>query len=76
MIELTPQQIKDVREANDKIMQVVNESSLDVNMIIAVLTKCLIEYAVHVEDRDDFHMRMAMTYDFVKAQQPQSKEIH
>lgn len=76
MSDLTTEQIKHIRRVHDDVMRVVSESELDANLIIAVLTKCLVEYAIHVEDRDDFHVRMAMTYDFEKSQQPNSKEVH
>lgn len=69
-------EIQKMHEAYSKVMELVNDCGLDANSIIAVLTKCLVTYAVHVENREEFYMRMAMTYDFEKSQQPDSKEIH
>lgn len=72
----TPEEMRLIGKTHGEVMDIVNNCGLDAFAVIAVLTKCLVQYAVLVEDRDEFYMRMAMTYDFEKSQQPESKEIH
>jgi len=70
------EQLEKILDTHNKVMDVVSESGLDGFDIVAVLSKCLINYAVHIEDRDEFNIRMAMTYDFVKSQTPPLEEMH
>lgn len=72
----TPEEINLIRNTHEEVIEILNASGLDAYGMIAVLTKALVDYAVLVEDRDEFYIRMAMTYDFVKSQQPPSSEIH
>lgn len=69
-------QLELILDTHNKVMEVVSTSGLDGYDIVAVLSKCLINYAIHIEDRDEFNIRMSMTYDFAKSQIPTSKEIH
>ncbi len=75
-IEVDLDEIRKILSTHDEVMEVMGRSGLDTFGMIAVLTKALVDYAVLVEDRDEFNMRMAMTYDFVKSTQSDSKELH
>lgn len=76
LLEDLANEIVMLRKGYDHVIAALNETELDALGRVAVLTKCLVELAVLVEERDQFHMRMAMTYDYVKSQQPESTEIH
>lgn len=70
------EEIRLIQKTHEEVIEILNASGLDAYGMIAVLTKALVDYAVLFEDRDEFYIRMAMTYDFVKSQQPPSSEIH
>ena len=75
-IDLDIDEIRKILSTQDEVLEVMGRSGLDTFGMIAVLTKTLVDYAVLVEDRDEFNMRMAMTYDFVKSMQSDNKELH
>ncbi len=76
MSTLTDEQFKRIVKTRDDVMELVSSSGLDAFEIVAVLSKCLIDYAIHIENREEFYIRMAMSYDFEKAKQPSNKEVH
>lgn len=73
---LSEQEARLIVETHGKVLDVLSESKLDAHGMIAVLTKALIDYSILVEEREEFQMRMVMTYDFFKSMEPDTRGVH